>query len=281
MPDERHSPVAGSSTWKGARWDQPIPPLIGVTGARARTSRVSGMPELLLGGAVDIFHAAYGHAVRQAGGIPVLVSRDAKPQALVNRLDGLVIAGGDDVDPRRYGGRPGPHTSQLDPDRDSFESELIDTAIERRLPILGICRGCQLMNVARGGTLIDHLALDVGEAHGQLAYPLHSRVHALRYVPGGLSEQILPPGTYVNSFHHQAVDSLGSDVKADAFALDGICEALTIGDLALGVQWHPEYFRDQPDPTFTWLVDQARAIRKTEDTATDAGFRSTASPPSR
>src|SRR4051794_23399869 len=103
----------------------PGAPLIGVTGGRSRTSRVTGRPELLLSGLVDIHHAPYVNAIAAAGGIPVQIPREAPPVALLQRLDGLVVAGGDDVDPRRYGAVPGAATTQIDPDRDEHELALI------------------------------------------------------------------------------------------------------------------------------------------------------------
>jgi len=236
-------------------------PLIGITGARARASRVSGMPELLLGGIIDLHHAPYAHAVAAAGGTPVQIPREVEPAALLERLDGLVLAGGEDVDPRIYGHRPGARTTQLDPERDALELEFIAVALAIDLPLLAICRGCQLLNVARGGTLVSHLALDEGEAHGQLAYPLHARVHGLEIVDGELLDDLLDADVRVNSFHHQAGAELGDGVVAAAFAPDGVLEAITVGRRALGVQWHPEYLREQPDPIFAWLVDEARCTR--------------------
>src|ERR671928_85811 len=129
-------------------------PLIGITGTRARASRVTGMPEVLLSGIIDLHHAPYAHAVAAAGGTPVQIPREVDARALLARLDGLVLSGGDDVDPRRYGARPGTHTTHLDPDRDELELELIRVALEIDLPLLAICRGCQLLNVAHGGTLV-------------------------------------------------------------------------------------------------------------------------------
>jgi putative glutamine amidotransferase len=236
-------------------------PLIAITGARARASRVSGMPELLLGGIVDLHHAPYAHAVAAAGGTPIQIPREVQPAALLERLDGLVLSGGEDVDPRLYGHRPGAHTTQLDPERDAIELQLIEVALEIDLPLLAICRGCQLLNVARGGTLVAHLPLDEGEAHGQLAYPLHARVHGLEIVADELLDGLLDAGVRVNSFHHQAVAELGDGVVAAAFAPDGVLEAITVGRRALGAQWHPEYLREQPDPIFAWLVDEARRTR--------------------
>jgi putative glutamine amidotransferase len=238
----------------------PAKPLVGITGTRVPAARVGGMPELLLGGAVDVHHTPYAAAVAASGGIPVQVPCDATPEEIVPRLDGLVVSGGNDVDPRLYGQRPGLYTTPLDPDQDHFELELIRAALEAKVPLLGICRGCQLMNVAKGGSLIGHLPLDEGEAHGQLAYPLHARVHSLRIVPDELLAGVLSDGTCVNSFHHQAVGEMGAHVVPLAYAFDGICEAIRIGRYALGVQWHPEYLREQPNPIFAWLIDAARGV---------------------
>lgn len=234
------------------------PPLIGVTGARIRASRIAGMPEILHSDDVDLYHAPYSEAIVQAGGIPVQLPRDANPEELVGRLDGVVISGGEDVDPRLYGAKPGVHSTRLDPDRDKFEVVLVKNALELGKPVLGICRGCQLLNVARGGTLIEHLPLGVGESHGQLDYPMHARVHGLEMTDHEVLRNVLPHDVLVNSFHHQAVDELGDGVEPVAYAPDGICEAIRIGQDGLGIQWHPEYHREQPDPIFVWLIDSAR-----------------------
>lgn len=219
---------------------------------------MAGMPELLLGGLVDLYHVSCGQAIAAAGGVPVLLPREAHAADLLLRLDGLIVAGGEDVDPRLYGARPGIHTMFLDPDRDAFELQLIEGALERGVPLLGICRGCQLLNVARGGTLVEHLPLDAGEAHGQLAYPLHARVHGLNFVGSEVLSRVLPDDVRVNSFHHQAIADPGKGVVPIAYAADGVCEAIRVGERALGVQWHPEFHTQQPDPIFSWLVDEAR-----------------------
>jgi putative glutamine amidotransferase len=219
------------------------------------------MPELLLSGIVDLHHTPYAHAVAAAGGTPVQLPREVEAGALVERLDGLVLSGGDDVDPRRYGARPVSHTTHLDLERDALEIELVEAALAIGVPLLAICRGCQILNVARGGTLVPHLPLDEGESHGQLAYPLHARVHGLDIVRGGLLDGLLDDDVHVNSFHHQAIGELGDCVTVAARAADGVIEAVSVGRRVLGVQWHPEYLREQPDPIFEWLVDDARPRR--------------------
>jgi putative glutamine amidotransferase len=237
-------------------------PLIGFTGARIRASRVEQMPDTLHGDALDLYHAPYSNAIVEAGGIPVQLPREADPGELVRRLDAVVIAGGEDVNPRLYGSKPGVHSTRLDPDRDNFEVALTERALEMGIPVLGICRGCQLLNVARGGTLIEHLPLGVGESHGLLGYPMHARVHGLNMTDDDLLPGIFARDVVVNSFHHQAVDEPGDGVVPVAYAPDGICEAIRVGPHGLGVQWHPEYHREQPDPIFLWLVDTARHAAK-------------------
>ena len=216
------------------------------------------MPEILHGDALDLYHAPYNNAIVAAGGIPVQLPREAEPRQLVRRLDALVIAGGEDVNPRLYGSKPGVYSSRLDPDRDHFEVALAQSALELGVPVIGICRGCQLLNVACGGTLIEHLPLGVGESHGQLDYPMHARVHGLELSDDHLLPSILPRDVVVNSFHHQAVDQPGEGVEPIAYAPDGICEAIRVGAFGLGIQWHPEYHSEQPDPIFLWLVDAAQ-----------------------
>lgn len=236
-----------------------LSPLIGITGARMRASRVSGFPDVLHGDSLNYYHVPYAQAISAAGGTPVELPREADPWKLVARLDAVLIAGGDDVNPRLYGKRPGIYSTPFDPDRDEFERQLIEITLKLEKPLLGICRGCQMLNVARGGTLVEHLPLGEGESHGQLDYPVYARVHGLTLAPhDDLIAAILPPDVLVNSFHHQAVYEPGDGVEAVAHAPDGVCEAIRIGPRALGVQWHPEYHLEQPDPVFLWFVAAAR-----------------------
>jgi putative glutamine amidotransferase len=207
---------------------------------------------------MDMFLGEYSDAVAKAGGLPVLLTHNADPRELVRRLDALIIAGGNDVDPRLYGEVPGPESTRLDPQRDRFELALVEAALEAQLPTLGICRGAQLINVAAGGTLIGDLPPGEGEAHGVLDYPLGMRVHTVTFEPGTLAHGIYGDEAFVNSFHHQAVRDLGRDVRASGFAPDGIVEAIEIdGHPVLGLQWHPE-FLDDPGPVFEWLFGAAR-----------------------
>jgi putative glutamine amidotransferase len=231
--------------------------VIGITGRRTRA--VTDFPENLSHLSSDLFVVGYGEAVAAAGGTPVLLTREADVETLVARLDGLLIAGGQDVDPRLYGAAPGPRTTLLDPVRDRFEISLVRAAVTRAVPVLGICRGAQLVNVAFGGTLVPDLDAGTGESHAFLGYPPEHRSHAVTTVPGSLVAALYGPRVLVNSYHHQAVATPGSRLRVTARAADDVVEAIELpGADVLGVQWHPEMFRE-PDPVFDWLVRRAAA----------------------
>ena len=235
--------------------------LIGITGRRTRV--VADFPENLSHLSSDLFVVGYSEAVAGAGGTPVLLSREADADALVGRLDGVLVAGGQDVDPRLYGATPGPRTTLLDPVRDRFEVLLVRAAVARGVPVLGICRGAQLINVALGGTLVPDLATRAGESHSFLGYPPEHRSHAVTTVPGSLVAALYGPRVMVNSYHHQAVATPGGRLRVTARADDDVVEAVELpGADVLGVQWHPEMFRE-PDPVFDWLVRRAAGTRST------------------
>jgi putative glutamine amidotransferase len=237
-------------------------PVIGITGRRESVR--DDFPESLSHLRSDVFITAYAECVAAAGGMPVWVSRTADPTALAEALDGFVIAGGQDVDPRRYGSVPGPHSTVLDPLRDDFECDLVRAAVRRDRPVLGICRGSQLINVAFGGTLRD-LEVGTGESHGFLGYPAAHRSHALTLARAGVLADLLGPTARVNSYHHQCVDRLGAGLVAAAHAPDGVIEAIERpGADLLGVQWHPEMLAE-PDPVFTWLVERCSAGTRSYD----------------
>lgn len=234
-----------------------VEPLIGITGRRGVGG--VGWPEPLASLQTDVHVSAYAQAVRCHGGVVVQLTREADPEALVARLDGLVLAGGEDVDPRWYGSTPTPASTALDPERDQFEANLLLAAVAAGIPVLGVCRGAQVINVVFGGTLVMHLPTDVGEAHSYFGYPPHHRSHEVLIEPGTLLFRILGRSAKVNSFHHQAVDRVGAGLRVAARAADGVVEAIESTDTSvLGVQWHPELF-DQADPVFGWLVEQAAA----------------------
>ncbi|MFB7665391.1 gamma-glutamyl-gamma-aminobutyrate hydrolase family protein [Kitasatospora sp. NPDC056138] len=190
-----------------------------------------------------LLSARYPAMVQAAGGVALLLPPDSPqraPEALT-RLDALVVSGGPDLHPAYYDARPHPRTRAVAPERDAWELALLHAALAARLPLLGICRGMQLLNVALGGTLIQHL--DHVEEH--LGSPRGYGRHAVRPVPGTLLAGLLPEGTVsVPTYHHQAVDRLGSGLTVSAHADDGTVEAVEGGGFTLGVQWHPEQGED-------------------------------------
>jgi putative glutamine amidotransferase len=183
-------------------------------------------------------------SVVRAGGVPVILPVVAPElaAAAVGRVDGLVVPGGGDVDPARYGEEPSPETNTVDGDRDAWEVACIEAAMARRLPVLAVCRGMQVLNVALGGTLVQHLPA-VTECRHAWADRYAEGVHRVRLAPGSRVAAVVG-GTELdtNSLHHQAVARLGEGVTAVGWAADGTVEAVEVErhPEVLAVQWHPE-----------------------------------------
>jgi putative glutamine amidotransferase len=220
-------------------------PLIGVTTSELRPSsagtlRRHGEPphaEMALG-------MTYLRAIEAAGGMPVVLPPLGDAVAYLDRLDGICLSGGPDLDPDAYGA-PERHAElgPTEPGLDAFELELARAADVRGLPILGICRGAQALNVARGGTLHQHLP-----GHRQTE-PATATTHTVQIEPGTRLAEIAGAGRLrVNSFHHQAVDVLGRGLRVVARSADGLAEAIEGSGprLVLGVQWHAEGLTAQP-----------------------------------
>jgi anthranilate synthase component 2/putative glutamine amidotransferase len=199
--------------------------------------------------------ASYADAVAGSGGEPVLLPTGAGTADVVARLDGLVLAGGADVDPTRYGSAPGPHTLPR-PDRDAAELAVLQAALDRDLPLLAICRGMQLLNVALGGDLVQHLPDLPGAGSHQLAPGLFVR-REVRTVPGSLLDRLLGPSPAVDCHHHQALGRIAAGLTPSARAEDGVVEAVEAAGrrFCVGVQWHPEAGADPR--LFAALVDEA------------------------
>jgi putative glutamine amidotransferase len=222
-------------------------PLIGVTTSEVRRkASAKPLPEGDLRQPEIVLGMTYARAVESAGGIPVVLAplADARVPALVEQLAGVCLSGGPDLDPTAYGAEPHPKLGPVEPALDAFELAVARCADARGIPVLGVCRGCQTLNVARGGTLHQHVpdVVDGSVAHRQTASGRETS-HAVRIEPGSRLAEIVGPGDLaVNAFHHQAVDRLGRGLRAVAWAPDGIVEGIEgAGDaLYLGVQWHVE-----------------------------------------
>ena len=217
---------------------------------------------------MHVLRDEYVRSVEQAGAIPVVLAPcdPAHAPLLLDRLDGLLLSGGVDVDPALFDEAPHPKLRRVDRRRDDLELALTREALRRDLPILAICRGIQVLNVATGGTLIQDLPSQIagGERH-DCPEPRSRRVHRIEAEPGThLNEMLGEEAISVNSFHHQAVGRLGKGLVASARCPeDGVVEGLEgPGDhFVLGVQWHPETFWDQQD-SFQSLFDaHANACR--------------------
>jgi putative glutamine amidotransferase len=220
------------------------PPLIGIsTYSEVARWGLWDMPASLL-------PRNYSDQVAAAGGVPVLLPPVPGIEAAVSRLDGLIISGGPDIEPGQYGQQAGPHTKIVRPERDKAEIALFRAALDAGVPVLGICRGVQLMNVALGGTLIQHLPDAVGhDAHSPT--PGTMAEHKVTVGAAGSRSSrssrsrlagILGEGAHVvPTHHHQGIDRLGTGLVPVAWAEDGTVEALELdGMFAIGVQWHPE-----------------------------------------
>lgn len=202
---------------------------------------------------------AYVGSVLRAGGLPVVVPPFEGSARLLDVLDGLVFTGGSDLDPALYGQEPHPETAGVLAHRDRAELELLGAALERDMPVLGICRGMQLLNVVRGGDLDQHLPGDVHRGP-----PGTYTSHEVAAEPGSLLERLVGAGVRTHSCHHQAPGRIGAGLRVSARAEDGTVEAVEDAGrrFALGVLWHPEEDPDGGAPLFAALVEEARAFTR-------------------
>ena len=210
-------------------------PLIGITTYREQARWGTwDVPAILL-------PASYADAVAGAGGEPVLLPTGGISADVVARLDGLVVAGGADVDPARYGRPAGRHTTVLRPERDESELVALQAALDRDLPLLAICRGMQLLNVALGGDLVQHLP-DVENTGIHDPGPGRYHRREVRTEPGSRLHRLLGPSAAVACHHHQALAGIAPELSPSAWAEDGVVEAVEAAGrrFCVGVQWHPE-----------------------------------------
>jgi putative glutamine amidotransferase len=205
----------------------------------------------------------YFEGVTQAGGIAVLLPPQPVTDEIANRvldgLDGLVITGGKDVDPARYGEAPHPQTDEPRVDRDAWEFTLLTWALKRRMPLLGICRGAQVLNVALGGTLYQHLPDVVGHNRHQPGNAVFS-TSPVSVVPGTRLASLIGEKSDEQCYHHQAIAELGEGLIVSARDPDGVIEAVELpGDaFVVAVQWHPEE-RLADLRLFAGIVEAAKA----------------------
>jgi putative glutamine amidotransferase len=233
-------------------------PVIGMCTAfeRARWS-VWDQPAMLL-------PSNYVEAVQRADGFAVMLPPDprlvAEPAEALELIDGLMLAGGADIDPSAYGQQPHPQTVDTVPERDAFEIALVRAAIELDLPLLGICRGMQLINVACDGTLCQHLPERVRhDQHRRVLGSFDGSDHDVQVRPETLAMQVLGASAHATkSHHHQGVDRVGTGLEVSATAaMDDLIEAIEMPSrrFVLGVQWHPE--ADELSPVIGALVRAA------------------------
>ena len=222
-------------------------------------------------------HKSYLDAVTTAGGIAVLLPPQPVDVGIAARvldgLDGLVLTGGRDVDPAAYSTEPHPATDEPAVDRDAWEFALLGVALRRGMPVLGICRGAQVLNVALGGSLHQHLPDLLGHAGHQRGNAVFS-TSTVRTVEGSRLGRLIGASAAVQCYHHQGIDRLGEGLIASARDTDGLVEAVELAgdDFVVAVQWHPEESSEDLR-LFTGLVEAARNF-VTARTYSKGGVRS-------
>jgi putative glutamine amidotransferase len=214
----------------------------------------------------------YLNAIQAAGGLALMIPPDPRlverPDEVLARIDGLILAGGADIDPASYGAERHPETNGIVPERDQVELALARRAVQLDMPLLGICRGMQLMNVALGGTLRQHVPDDVGHTdHRRVLGSFDGADHDVRLVAGSIAARAAGEEHHATkSHHHQSVARIGEGLEVTGWStLDELPEAIEgpRSRFVLGVQWHPE--ADEHSRVIRELVEQARDYRSTRD----------------
>ncbi len=232
-------------------------PLIGITGRKDTSARLLNSPMHCVG-------ATYVKAIHQVGGMPVILPTlmtEDDWSLLVQRLDGVLLSGGEDIAPKLYGQAPEAWLGGVDEERDQGELGLTRLAVSRGIPVFGICRGSQTLNVALGGTLYQDIAAHIPNAldHAYVpGRPIEQNVHSVTVEPGSRLAAILKHTQLnVNSAHHQSVQKPGTGLRVVAQAPDGVIEGLEMPDYSfcLAVQWHPEAM--VPEIDVMWALFEA------------------------
>ncbi len=230
-------------------------PVIGLTTYRQQTK--SGVWDVQ----ASFLPAVYVEGVTRAGGIAVLLPPQpvdgAIAEQVISRLDGLILTGGKDINPAAYGHQPHPATEEPAHERDAWEFALLDAALRRGVPVLGICRGPQVINVALGGTLHQHLPDVLGHSGHRVADATFAS-HTAHIAAGSRLNRLLGDSIATRCYHHQGIDQLGAGLIASARS-DGVIEGIesTGADFVVGVQWHPEETLEDLR-LFTAFVEAAR-----------------------
>lgn len=241
-------------------------PLIGITGRRFRLSLIQGADPRYGDRCIDTSLSDFATRIAAEGGLPVTLSSDADATAACDWLSGVVLTGGQDVHPACWGGDtsvvrdidPRTDTMVHDMDRDVYEIALVRAALERGIPVLGVCRGLQVLNVALGGTLLQDLPPGtVSHLSSAIAPSDGAEDHVVTFAAGSLAHELFGEEATTNSWHHQAIDRCGTGLVVTGRASDGVVEAVELpGASVLGVQWHPEWMV-RSDPAMSWIVKAA------------------------
>ncbi|CDA07682.1 gamma-glutamyl-gamma-aminobutyrate hydrolase family protein [Fusobacterium animalis] len=209
----------------------------------------------------------YVDAVIRAGGVPLIIPFSTDKEVIISQaqlIDGLILSGGHDINPYNYGQEPSQKIGETFPERDTYEMILLEESKKRNIPILGICRGFQLINVAAGGTLYQDLSLIPGNIlkHNQVSNPT-LKTHKVEIKENSVISSIFGKETMVNSFHHQVIDKVANDFIVVAKASDGVVEAIEhkTYKFLVAVQWHPEMLAvncEKARELFSKFVEEAK-----------------------
>jgi putative glutamine amidotransferase len=243
-----------------------VRPLIGITGRRYRLDLIKGADSRYGDRCIDSYMSDFASRIAQAGGLPVNLSYDTDAAAVCHWLGGVVITGGQDVHPACWGGDtsvvrdvdPRKNPMAHDVARDEYEIALVHAALERGIPVLGVCRGMQLLNVALGGTLVADLPRGAVRHLSPETAPTDGTAdHVVTFESGSIVSGLFGERAVTNAWHHQAVYRCGAGLVVTGRATDGVVEAMELpGAPVLGVQWHPEWMQSA-DPTMTWVVEES------------------------
>lgn len=188
--------------------------------------------------------------IERIGGMPVEIRYETpldQLEAIADTLDGVIFSGGADVDPSTYGAAREPECGTSHPQRDAIEKVLLPICLRKRIPVLGICRGCQIINAVLGGTLVQDVPKRFGKVHQMKKGTSSAFDHEVNIVPGTMLHDIMGGDILVDSYHHQCVDRLADGLVASAYAPEGFIEAYEMpagGSFLMAVQWHPEVTLD-------------------------------------